>query len=144
MLLVILMATSIGYSQIAVNNTPNTNTCNLNGDTVTVLGNTGNLIKMQDGISFLLPNWNTDTNGSGTDYAASATFSISIGNVILNAQWSALSATGPAGGVIFYDAGSVQSWGRYLEAAANDQSSNIQWYDYYYRLFYTSIINHII
>jgi len=36
MLLVILMATSVGYSQIAVNNTPNTATCNLNGDTVTV------------------------------------------------------------------------------------------------------------
>ncbi|NOR29440.1 MAG: DUF11 domain-containing protein [Lutibacter sp.] len=35
MLLVILMATSIGYSQIAVNTTPNTSTCNLNGDTVT-------------------------------------------------------------------------------------------------------------
>jgi len=36
MLLVILMATSIGYSQIVVNTTPNTSTCNLNGDTVTV------------------------------------------------------------------------------------------------------------
>jgi len=35
MLLVIFMATTIGYSQIAVNTTPNTSTCNLNGDTVT-------------------------------------------------------------------------------------------------------------
>ena len=36
MLLVILLATLQGYSQIAVNTTPNTTTCNLNGDTVTV------------------------------------------------------------------------------------------------------------
>ncbi|WP_299527312.1 FISUMP domain-containing protein [uncultured Lutibacter sp.] len=35
MLLVIFMATSIGYSQIAVNTTPNTATCSLSGNTVT-------------------------------------------------------------------------------------------------------------
>ncbi len=35
MLLVILLATLQGYSQIAVNTTPNNSTCNLNGDTVT-------------------------------------------------------------------------------------------------------------
>ena len=36
MLLVILMATSIGYSQIVLNTSPNTATCNLSGDNVTV------------------------------------------------------------------------------------------------------------
>jgi len=36
MLLVFLFATTLGYSQIAVNTSPNTSTCNLNGDNVTV------------------------------------------------------------------------------------------------------------
>jgi hypothetical protein len=33
---------------------------------------------------------------------------------------------GPGGGQVFYDAGSVQSWGRYMEAAAADLT-NIAW-----------------
>lgn len=36
MLLVFLFATTLGYSQIAVNTSPNTSTCNLSGDNVTV------------------------------------------------------------------------------------------------------------
>jgi uncharacterized repeat protein (TIGR01451 family) len=36
MLLVFLFATTLGFSQIAVNTSPNTSTCNLNGDNITV------------------------------------------------------------------------------------------------------------
>jgi len=32
--------------------------------------------------------------------------------------------TGPAGGIVFYDAGSTQPWGRYLEAAPPDWAEN--------------------
>jgi len=35
--------------------------------------------------------------------------------------------TGPAGGIVFYDKGSVSDGWRYLEAAPSDQSSGIQW-----------------
>jgi uncharacterized repeat protein (TIGR02543 family) len=56
------------------------------GATVTVLGNTGSLVKT--GFSF--NNWNTLSNGSGTSYAPAATFIISS-NTTLFAQWTALS-----------------------------------------------------
>ncbi|MEI6389298.1 MAG: DUF1566 domain-containing protein, partial [Spirochaetota bacterium] len=37
--------------------------------------------------------------------------------------------TGPAGGIIFYDKGSASGGWRYLEAAPEDQSTGIQWYN---------------
>ena len=36
---------------------------------------------------------------------------------------------GPAGGLIFYDKGSMSDGWRYLEAAPSDQSTGIQWYN---------------
>ena len=51
--------------------------------TVTVLGNTGSLVKT--GYSFA--NWNTAANGSGTSYSPGATFTIT-GPITLYAQWS--------------------------------------------------------
>lgn len=52
-------------------------------DTVTVLGNTGSLVK--NGYTF--DGWNTAADGSGTDYAPAATFSITS-NTTLYAQWA--------------------------------------------------------
>ena len=36
----------------------------------------------------------------------------------------AVGDTGPGGGIVFYDAGSVQSWGRFLEAACAGWQNN--------------------
>ena len=88
------------------------------GDNVTVLGNTGNLVKNQDGISLLFTGWNTVDNGSGTSYDAAATLTMGSANLTLYAQWSVIGGTGPAGGLIFYvkEDGYSDGW-RYLEAA---------------------------
>lgn len=105
------------------------------GTSVTVLGK-GDLVKTQDGISFLFEGWNIAADGSGndgTDYTVGVTFNMGSANVILHAQWSVIRGTGPAGGLIFYDNGSyvaatatVESW-RYLEAAPSDQSEAAPW-----------------
>ena len=52
------------------------------GQTVTVLGNTGNL--MRTGYTFT--RWNTAADGNGTDYAPSATFAINH-SITLYAKW---------------------------------------------------------
>lgn len=57
-------------------------------DTVTVLGNTGSLVR--DGYTF--SNWNTAANGSGTTYAAADTFTIT-NDVTLYAQWAPVTYT---------------------------------------------------
>ncbi len=56
------------------------------GSTVTVLANTGSLVK--SGSSFA--GWNTAANGSGTNYAATgiATFTLGAANVVLYAKWA--------------------------------------------------------
>jgi uncharacterized repeat protein (TIGR02543 family) len=56
------------------------------GQTVTVLGNTGNLVKT--GYSF--SDWNTMANGSGITYTQSQTFTIGAANVTLYARWAAI------------------------------------------------------
>lgn len=54
--------------------------------------------------------------GGRTSEACSAAIRCSVGD------------RGPGGGVVFYDAGSTQSWGRWLEAApANCQKSGLAW-----------------
>ena len=54
------------------------------GQTVTVLGNTGSLVKMNN--SFV--GWNTQTTGGGTTYTAGQTFAMGTSNVTLYAKWS--------------------------------------------------------
>lgn len=59
----------------------------INGQSVTVLSNTGNLDKT--GYSF--NGWNTAQNGYGTTYTQSQTFAMGNANVILYAKWTAKS-----------------------------------------------------
>ncbi|MHC0037605.1 InlB B-repeat-containing protein [Pseudoneobacillus sp. C159] len=71
------------------------------GDTVTVLGNTGNLQKT--GYSFT--NWNSVANGTGTTYPAtgSGTLTMPGSNITLYAQWKPNTYTvtyNPDGGVV--------------------------------------------
>jgi len=118
--------------------------------TVTVLGNTGDLSRINDGgTSYYFTGWNTKADGSGSDQAEGSTFIMGASNVILYAQWTpyALRDIGPAGGYIFYDKGSYlkadfrivkaapdpvpitptySDW-RYLEAAPSDQNTSAEW-----------------
>ena len=72
----------------------------LPGATVTVLGNSGNLVLT--GYSFA--GWNTQANGSGTSYSAGTTFGMGSANVTLYAQWTitnkTLTLTAGSGGAI--------------------------------------------
>jgi len=56
------------------------------GSTVTVLANTGNLVRT----GFTFAGWNTAANGSGTSYAATGavTFTLGAANVVLYARWA--------------------------------------------------------
>jgi uncharacterized repeat protein (TIGR02543 family) len=60
-----------------------------NGATVTVLGNTGSLVRT----NYAFSGWNTAANGSGTSYNPAQTFSMGSANVILYAKWAADSST---------------------------------------------------
>ncbi len=56
------------------------------GQTVTVLDNTGSLVKT--GYSF--SGWNTQADGSGTTYTQAQTFTMGAANVTLYAKWTAI------------------------------------------------------
>ena len=72
------------------------------GETVTVLGNTGPLIR--SGYSFA--GWNTEAGGGGMSYAVSATFAMGTADVVLYAQWTLVG-------------GSVAAWGYNPYGACN-------------------------
>jgi uncharacterized repeat protein (TIGR02543 family) len=100
------------------------------GATVTVLGNTGELSRINDGeTSYLFSGWNTKADGSGVDQAEGSTFIMGASNVTLYAQWTpfslilpslyALRDIGPAGGYIFYDKGYYSKAGFTIVKAPN-------------------------
>lgn len=62
------------------------------GETVTVLGNTSNLVRT----GYIFAGWSTEADGSGTDYAAGTTFQMGSGNVTLYAKWTASPGDGGA------------------------------------------------
>jgi hypothetical protein len=99
------------------------------GATVTVLGNTGDLrgSLIVSGIKQRFIGWNTNSGATTAQYIAGSPFNIT-GNITLYAIYTTgadvLRKVGPAGGLIFYDHGSTQAWGRYLECAP----SSTEWY----------------
>ena len=58
------------------------------GTTVTVLGNTGSLVKTWFSFSYTFSGWNTKSDGSGTSYAPGATFTMPAANMTLYAKWA--------------------------------------------------------
>jgi uncharacterized repeat protein (TIGR02543 family) len=66
-------------------NAPVDSTAYSAADSVTVLGNTGGLVKTGSDFN----GWNTQAAGGGTTYTTGQTFTIGSGNVTLYAQWAA-------------------------------------------------------
>jgi uncharacterized repeat protein (TIGR02543 family) len=63
---------------------PNDTTSYEQGQTVTVLGNTGNLVKT----NYSFSGWNTQIDGDGTNYTQAQTFEMGAANVTLYAKWT--------------------------------------------------------
>jgi len=57
------------------------------GLTVTVLGNSGTLVKLVDGTTYQFAGWNTMSDGSGTNYVAGNTFTMPSSDTTLYANW---------------------------------------------------------
>ena len=85
------------------------------GSNVTVLGNTGSLVKT----GYTFNGWNTDAGGEGTAYSADATISSIAANATLYAQWNAntytitLNANGGDANkstTATYDSSTLTSW----------------------------------
>jgi len=90
---------------------------------VTVPGNTGNLVKGDR--AFI--GWNTKADGTGYMFEPGDVFAMPAGNIVLYAAWERIYVvgdTGPAGGIVFYDKGSMSDGWRYLEAAPSGWSGS--------------------
>ncbi len=73
---------------------PSDSSTYLQGDTVTVQGNTGSLIRT----GYTFSGWNTAADGSGSSYSEGATFTMGAANVTLYAKWTATGGSGNSGG----------------------------------------------
>ncbi len=99
----------------------------------TVLGGLGGLAGpvIRDGIRQRFLGWYTDPDGTTYPYNEGDLLPITE-DITLYAIYTTdndvLRKVGPAGGWVFYDAGSTESWGRYLEAANPDwETTNPAW-----------------
>ena len=61
---------------------------------------------------------------STTTTSTTSTTSTTIPKICATGGTCSVGDTGPGGGKVFYDAGSTQSWGRYLEVAPTDYQVN--------------------
>ncbi|MGA2639719.1 MAG: beta-propeller fold lactonase family protein [Spirochaetia bacterium] len=75
--------TYVANATLASGSVPTDNNHYLQGVPVTVLGNTGNMVVTGDTFT----GWNTQPNGSGTNYAPGATFTMGTSNVTLYTTW---------------------------------------------------------
>jgi hypothetical protein len=106
-------------------------------ENATVKENSGTLIGPEiggphagSGICQRFTGWHTDPAASTAMYTGNETIAMTA-NLKLHAMYtrdeSVLRKVGPAGGWVFYDAGSRQSWGRYLEAWNHDETVTFIW-----------------
>ncbi len=70
----------------------------------------------------------TTTAAPATTAAPITTTTSNTANVCRVGGACKVGDVGPGGGIVFYDAGSMQSWGRYLEASMTDLPPS-QWHD---------------
>ncbi|HYE82487.1 MAG TPA: S-layer homology domain-containing protein, partial [Clostridia bacterium] len=89
------------------------------GASITVLGNTGNLVKS----GYTFAGWNTATNGSGTSYAAGDILTMGIDNVRLYARWIENSSDNDDDDDDDSGSGSGSSGGTSGNSGANTQTS---------------------
>ena len=68
------------------------------------------------------------TTNTVTSLAPATSTTIKTANVCRVGGACKVGDVGPGGGIVFYDAGSMQSWGRYLEASMTDLPRS-QWHD---------------
>ena len=89
------------------------------GDTVTVLGNTGSLVKT----GYTFNGWNNQANGEGMDYVADDTFTMGAEDVTLYAKWTAGSTADASNNTVIINPDSVTAGGSVTITATGDRQT---------------------